>query len=120
MRIEEPKALGYPRKIYYYRSDLEAMPTGKLLQILSLLRKQISMWSPPIHLDCDEYGDDKRYVMEGKMVEFSWDDNNEYYAVFWMVKDVLSKRPHVPNSKQERKAARQMSAKTHKKIKTLR
>lgn len=48
--------------------------------------------------------------------EFEQTDCHMSHAMIWMVKDILSHRPHVPKSKAERKAIRQKQAKYHIRI----
>ena len=95
---------------FYYRCDLEELSTERLIWMLRGCRRTISR---------ETYGYSKDWVdkymenIEGKWLEFTWDDYNCYYTMIWMVKDVLSRREHVYKSKAERKYVRQMQAKYH-------
>ena len=100
------------KKYYMYRSDLEKFDTKKLLFILRRLRTAVHCldWD---YFDLMEPGED----IENTWLEYQWVDGGgkihqeQYYAMIWMVKDVLSRREHVPTSKAERRKIRQARAK---------
>lgn len=113
MRIKEVDKWGiHIREYYLYRSDLEKFDTRRLLFILRRLRAFYR------RQDWDFYetapsGQD----FENTWTEYEWTDGgsklcqDRYYAMIWMVKDVLSRREHIPTSKVERKKIRQARAK---------
>ena len=92
-------------QVFYYREDLEKMSTHELIWIMrsyAISRSKIEK---------ELFDDDSDF--DGKMREFSYDDTHEYYAVPWIVRDILKNRPHIHKSKQERRQVRQMRAKYH-------
>lgn len=113
MRTEIVEFWGYRiKKHYMYRPDLEKLDTRRLLWILGRLRSYFHC------LDWDYFeqappGED----LDNTWIEYAKYDcgskllQEEYYAMFWMVKDVLSRREHIPTSKVERKKIRQERAK---------
>lgn len=118
MKIELDNICPSIRKCFFYREDLENMDTEELLHILRCLRIRIIK---EVERNSELVDEDKKKEfiksLEGQMVEFRYDDWHEDYAVLWIVKDVLSKRPHIYKSKSERRKNRQLSAKLHKRIK---
>ena len=113
MRIEEVDKWGmHIKKYYMYRSDLEKFDTRRLLFILRRLRSVVHC------LDWDYFDLMKPGESIGNTwFEYEWTDGGsklcqeQYYAMIWMVKDVLSRREHIPTSKAERKKIRQLRAK---------
>ena len=95
-----------------YRSDLEKFDTRKLLFILRRLRaaEHCLDWD---YFELMEPGES----IENTWIEYKWSDGgsklsqDRYYAMIWMVKDVLSRREHIPTSKVEKKKIRQARAK---------
>ena len=113
MRIEESKYCKGFKHYYYYRDDLEKMTTSELVTVLRSLRCHESRelyWQ-----DENKWGD-LETEFEGRWLAFEWTDWHMSHAMIWMVKDILSHRPHVPKSKAERKAIRQKQAKYHMRI----
>lgn len=110
MRTIESELVSGLRQHFYYPCDLEKMSTMELVWVLRGLRKTISR---------ETYGYQQEWVdkymenVEGKWIEFSWDDWNCYYTMVWMVKKVLGERPHVAKSKGEKRKMRQLRAKYH-------
>ena len=120
MRVLRNKYDPYYKDIYLYREDLEKIKTLDLVYILRSLRRHISQFvGNPINQNFGDKFDmeEQTYKMEGRMVQFNYNDHEAYHTVFWIVKDILSKRPHVVKSKQEKRLIRQLSAKNHKRIK---
>jgi len=113
MRIEEVDKWGmHIKKYYMYRSDLEKFDTRRLLFILRCLRSVVHC------LDWDYF----ELMKPGESVENTWFEYQwvegggiihqyQYYAMIWMVKDVLSRREHIPTSKIECRKIRQSKAK---------
>lgn len=110
MRTIESEFVSGLRHHFYYPCDLEKMSTMELVWVLRGLRKTISR---------ETYGYQQEWVdkymknVEGKWIEFSWDEWNCYHTMVWMVKKVLGERPHVAKSKGERRKMRQLRAKYH-------
>ena len=98
-------------KYYLYRSDLEKFSTRRLIGILRRLRSAIHC------LPWDYFERTPIEDLENSWLEYSRLDGGsklyqeQFYAMIWMVKDVLSRREHVPTSKIECRRIRQMKAK---------
>ena len=113
MKVVESKYIGYFKHYFYYREDLEKMSTKELVWVLRGLRCDESRelyWQ-----DENKWGD-LETELEGRWLTFEQTDCHMSHAMIWMVKDILSHRPHVPKSKAERKAIRQKQAKYHIRI----
>lgn len=104
MKIVPSQYSKWINNIYYYKSDLEKIPTRDLIRMLRSCRASIS--------------NDTRYKqvteinlwdLEGRWTLFEWNDYEYKYAIVWMIKDVLSRRPHITKSKRDR----QLRAKYH-------
>lgn len=110
MRSIESECIKGLMSHFYYPCDLEKMGTMELVNVLRGLRCTISR---------ETYGYDKEWVdkymenVDGKWIEFAWDEWNCYYTMVWMVKKVLAGRPHIAKSKGEKKKMRQLRAKYH-------
>lgn len=110
MRTVESQYVAGLKHHFYYRCDLEKLPTERLIWMLRGCRRTISR---------ETYGYNQEWVdkymqnIEGKWLEFTWDEWNCYHTMIWMLKDVLSRREHVYKSKAARKYVRQMKAKYH-------
>lgn len=98
----------YGSKEYYlYPCDLEKKTTKELIFILRGLR-------------CDE-SREKQYPwnenkdLEGKWLEYSWDDcgcyQERYYSMIWMVKKILANRENIAISKADKKKERKNKSK---------
>ena len=113
MRTEIVEFWGYRiKKHYMYRPDLEKLDTRKLLWILRNLRAFYARQDWDFY-ETAPWGQD----FENTWTEYEWTDGgsklyqDQYYAMIWMVKDVLSRREHIPTSKVERRKIRQERAK---------
>lgn len=110
----------YPCAInkYFYRSDLEAYDTMYLINALRRCRARQSRFNEEYEED-----DDGNLIVVGDynwciFAVFETSGFWEYrYTMPWMIKSVLSKRPHIYKSKGERKARRQYQARHHVKLK---
>lgn len=112
MRVVRDKYYGITTvKYYLYRPDLEKFNTRKLISILRRLRSSIHC------LDWDYFELTPLKDLENTWFEYSRLDGGSklyqerFYAMIWMVKDVLSRREHVPTSKIECRKIRQSKAK---------
>ena len=111
MRTERCKYDKSVEKVYYYRDDLEKLSTYELVGIMrsyAITRSRIAK----------EWDEEESSMDDGRMTEFAYDDNHEYYAVPWVVRDILSKRPHIAKSKRERRRIRQDEARLKVRIRT--
>ena len=102
------------RKIYMYRSDLEKLDTKALINILRKLRtaNRIHDWDYYEYEFGKTIEETENTWTEYKYVEYGTHlRQDEYYTMIWMVKDVLSRREHVPTSKIEKRKIRQEKAK---------
>ena len=110
MKIIESEYVKGLKHHLYYKCDLEKLPTEELIWMLRGCRKTISRETYSYN---KEWADKYMENIEGKWIEFSWDEWNCYHTMIWMLKDVLSRRGHVYKSKADRKYVRQMQAKYH-------
>lgn len=113
MKIVEKNYIKGFKEYYYYKSDLEKFSTSELIDILRSLRCKESRYLE--YQDENEWGD-LEDNFTGDWLVFDWGEYHQSFAMIWMVKDVLSRRPHIPKSKAEKKAIRQMQAKYHIRI----
>lgn len=113
MKVVESKYIGYFKHYFYYREDLEKMSTKELVWVLRGLRRDESR---ELYRRDKNKWSDLETELEGCWLTFEWTDFHMSHAMIWMVKDILSHRPHVPKSKAERKAIRQKQAKFHIRI----